>query len=107
MPEHWVKVATAAEIAEDAMIGVLVEGEDVAIYNLDGVYHATENICTHAMARLSDGYLEGGTIECPLHAGLFDIRTGCALAPPASIPLRVFPVRLDGDDILIDLGEDE
>lgn len=107
MPDHWVKAATAADIAEGAVIGVLIEGEDIAIYNVDGAYHATENICTHAMARLSDGYLEGGTIECPLHAGRFDIRTGCVVAPPPSAPLRVFAVRLDGGDILVNLGADD
>lgn len=106
MPGHWIKAATAATLAEDSVTGVLLEGEDVAIYNLGGAYHATENICTHAMARLSDGYLDGDIIECPLHGGRFDVRTGAALTPPACAAVRVFPVRRDGDDILVDLGED-
>lgn len=107
MPDHWVRAARAADIAEDTVTGVLLDGEDVALYNLGGRYHATENICTHAMARLSDGYLDGDTIECPLHGGRFDIRTGSALTPPACAAIKVFPVRLDGDDILVDLGEED
>lgn len=106
MPSHWIKAAPAAALAEDTVTGVLLDGEDVAIYNLGGTFHATENICTHAMARLSDGYLDGDTIECPLHGGRFDVRTGAALTPPACTAVRVFPVRLDDGDILVDLGED-
>lgn len=107
MPSHWVRVASTAEVGTGSVIGVLVEGEDIAIYNLGGVYHATDNICTHEFARLSDGYLEGETIECPLHAGQFDVCTGRAVAPPPTVPLRVFPVKVDGGDILIDLGADD
>lgn len=107
MAADWVKVASTADVAEGSVIGVLVEGEDIAIYNLGGVYHATENICTHEMARLSDGYLEGEIIECPLHAAQFNVRTGCVVAPPASAPLRVFRVRVEGTGILVDLGVGE
>ena len=56
---------------------------------------------THAYARLSDGWLDGITIECPLHAARFDIRTGAVLDPPATEDLKTYPVRIVGDDIQV------
>ena len=60
--------------------------------NCDGEIFATDNICTHAYAKLSDGWIERGEIECPLHAGRFDIRTGKATAPPCADDLKTYPV---------------
>ena len=64
------------------MIGVIVNGHEIALYEMDGDIFATDDICTHAYAKLSDGWMEKGEIECPLHAGRFDIKTGKATAPP-------------------------
>ena len=68
---------------------------------MDGELYALDDICTHAYALMSDGYIEDGSIECPLHAACFDIKTGKALTPPATIDLRKFPVKIDGDQILV------
>jgi nitrite reductase/ring-hydroxylating ferredoxin subunit len=65
---------------------------------------ATDNICTHAFALLSDGWLDGDCIECPLHAGRFDVRTGKALGPPVDEDIKVYPVRIVGDDIQVKLA---
>jgi naphthalene 1,2-dioxygenase system ferredoxin subunit len=60
-------------------------------------------VCTHAYARLSDGWLDKSEIECPLHAGRFDVKTGKALCPPVTEDIKTYPVRLVGDEIQIKL----
>ena len=76
----------------------------VALYNLDCEFFATHDTCTHAQACLSDGYLEDGKIECPLHQGLFDVRTGKAVSGPVDVDVKTFPVRVEGCEVLIDLA---
>jgi naphthalene 1,2-dioxygenase ferredoxin component len=99
----WVRAASRGEIAAGEVIGVEIAGRSIAIYDADGALYATDNICTHAYARLSDGWLDGETIECPLHAARFDIRTGKVLDPPATEDLKTYPVRIVGDEIQIKL----
>jgi naphthalene 1,2-dioxygenase ferredoxin component len=99
----WVRAAARADLASGDVIGVEIGGRSIAIYDSDGNLFATENICTHAYACLSDGWLDGETIECPLHAARFDIRTGKVLDPPATEDLKTYPVRVVGDDIEIEL----
>lgn len=100
----WVRVAAKADVAENAVIPVRVGDKEIAIYHLPGGdYRATDNICTHEYAQLSDGWLENGCIECPLHAARFDIRTGRALCAPADVNLAVFEVKIEGDDLLLKL----
>ena len=62
---------------------------------------ATDNVCTHAFALLSDGWLDGEYVECPLHGGRFEVATGKAMGDPVVCDLRTFPVRVSGDDIEI------
>ena len=95
----WVRVARRADLASGEVLGVEAAGHSIAIYDCDEGLFATDNICTHAYACLSDGWLDGETIECPLHAARFDIRTGKVLDPPATEDLKTYPVRLVGDDI--------
>ena len=66
----------------------------LAIYKVDDGYFVTDNVCTHGNAMLTDGYQEGGTIECPFHGGAFDIRTGAATVFPCHIPLKTYEVSL-------------
>jgi 3-phenylpropionate/trans-cinnamate dioxygenase ferredoxin subunit len=100
----WVRVASINDVAEGEVIGVEAGGKEIALYHLEGgEFRASDNVCTHEFARLSDGWLEENEIECPLHGGKFDVRTGKALCPPVESPLRVYPVKLSGEDILIEL----
>jgi 3-phenylpropionate/trans-cinnamate dioxygenase ferredoxin subunit len=71
---------------------------------IGGELYATDNICTHAYACLSDGYLEDGIIECPLHAGRFEVKTGKALGAPVTKDIELFSVKLEGDDVLVKLA---
>jgi naphthalene 1,2-dioxygenase ferredoxin component len=101
----WVRAASRSELGEGEVIGVEAAGRSIALYNADGHVFATDNICTHAYARLSDGWLDGELIECPLHAARFDIRTGKVLDPPATVDLKTYPVRLVDDEIQVELDE--
>ena len=101
---NWVKAAEAADFADGDVRGVEIGGKDVAIYRIDDEFYATGNICTHAFALLSDGFLDDCTIECPIHAGRFDIRTGKALGRPVTRDIESYPVKIDGGAVLVDLG---
>jgi apoptosis-inducing factor 3 len=99
----WQRAASLKSIPEGGVCGVELEGVPLALYDLDGTIYATHGICTHAMALLAEGFVEDGKIECPLHQGLFDIRTGAALAPPVTAGVQTFAVKVEGDDVLVDL----
>jgi naphthalene 1,2-dioxygenase ferredoxin component len=99
----WVRAAARSDLAEGEVIGVEVAGHSIALYDVDGNLFATDNICTHAYACLSDGWLDGEVIECPLHAARFDIRNGKVLDPPATEDLKTYPVRIVDDEIQVRL----
>jgi len=100
---NWVQVAYTGDISPDTgTLKVMVGGEPVCLYRLDDdSIHATADRCTHGNASLSEGYIEDGLIECPLHQGCFDIRTGEAVTAPCKIPVKVYPVKVEGDAIYI------
>jgi naphthalene 1,2-dioxygenase system ferredoxin subunit len=99
----WVRAAARSDLAEGEVIGVEVAGHSIALYDADGNLFATDNICTHAYACLSDGWLDGEVIECPLHAARFDIRSGKVLDPPATEDLKTYPVRIVDGEIQVRL----
>ena len=99
----WVRAAARRDLTEGEVLGTEVAGHSIALYAVDAEIFATENICTHAYAYLSDGWLDGEVIECPLHAARFDIRSGKVLDPPATEDLKTYPVRVVGDEIQIRL----
>ena len=104
MADEWHKVAKKSDIAEGEVLGATIGDKQVAVYLIGGEMLATDNICTHAYACLSDGYLEDGIIECPLHAGRFEVKTGKALGAPVTENIAVYQVKLEGDDILVKLS---
>ena len=99
----WHSVAKTSDVTEGEVIGVEIEGTPIAIYNLDGEFFATHNVCTHAFALLSDGYVDDGKIECPLHQGIFDIRSGKAEEGPVDEDLQTFAVKVEGDALLVEV----
>jgi len=78
MSKQWTDAAAVADVPEEDIIGIDVAGRDIALYSVEGQIYATDNVCTHGNARLCDGFLEGHEIECLLHQGKFDVRTGQA-----------------------------
>jgi len=101
---NWVEAAKAADFADGDVRGVEIGDVPIAIYQIEGAFYATDNVCTHAFALLSDGFLDDCTIECPLHAGRFDIRSGKALGRPVTRDLKTYPVKIENGAVLIDLG---
>ncbi|HTV88870.1 MAG TPA: non-heme iron oxygenase ferredoxin subunit [Stellaceae bacterium] len=99
----WVTAAKRSDLAPGDVLGVVLNGREIALYELDGELYATDDVCTHAYARLSDGFLDRDEIECPLHAGRFDVKTGKATAPPCTDDLKTYPVRIAGDAIEVKL----
>src|SRR5256885_14712037 len=97
----WVRAAARSDLAEGEVIGVEVAGNSIALYETDGQLFATDNICTHAYACLSDGWLDGEVIECPLHAGRYEVKTGKGLGPPIPCDIKTYPVRVVGDDVQV------
>jgi len=96
-------VAKTTEIPEDEAKRVIIGDHQIAIFNLAGAFYATDDVCTHAYASLSEGYVEDGCVECPLHAGLFDIKTGKAQGVPVVEDIKTYPVRIDGEDIHVEI----
>ncbi len=94
-------VAKTGDLDEDEAMRVTVGRKEIALYNLGGEIYATDDVCTHAYASLADGYIEGDQIECPLHGACFEIKTGKAMTPPANVHLATYPVRIDGDQVMV------
>ena len=97
------RVASTRDLAPGEMMAVNAEGEALALYRVGDTYYATSDICTHRRARLSDGFLEGTTIQCPLHFGKFDVVTGHPVNLPCKIPVETFATRVEGDDVLVEV----
>jgi nitrite reductase/ring-hydroxylating ferredoxin subunit len=101
---NWIAVADRSSLNVGTVTGVKAGELDVALYNIDGEIHATQNICTHALAFMSDGWLEGDIIECPLHGGRFEVKTGKGLGAPITCDLKVLPVRIEGNSVQVDVA---
>jgi naphthalene 1,2-dioxygenase system ferredoxin subunit len=100
---QWIDATAMDDVPADDVIGVLVAGRDIALYNAGGEIFATDNICTHGQARLCEGFLEGHEIECPLHQGRFDVRTGQPTCAPVIEAIRSYPVRIEGGRVFLAL----
>lgn len=99
----WHRVARRDEVPTDKAIEVRVGARQIALYDLEGEIYATDNICTHAYACLHEGYLDDGTIECPLHQGVFDVKTGEPLEGPVDEPLQTFPVKVENGEVWVEV----
>ena len=101
---EYVKVGKKNEVAPGQARAYDVDGRSIAVCNVDGAYYAIDDVCTHDGGSLDQGHLEGDQIECPRHGARFDVKTGRALTLPAVMPVQSYPVRLEGDDIEVELG---
>ncbi|MFY0635882.1 MAG: FAD-dependent oxidoreductase [Vannielia sp.] len=92
----------AGQVHAEGSMAVEVDGLRLALFSLDGEIYATGNICTHAFALLTDGHVENGCVECPLHQGLFDIRSGKAQGTPVTKDIATYAVKIDEGIIWVD-----
>ena len=103
MTTNWIDAAAQDEVPQDDVIAVSAGGREVALYGVDGEVYATDNVCTHGQARLCEGFLEGHEIECPLHQGKFDVRTGAPTCAPVTEAIRSYPVKIEGGRVWLAL----
>lgn len=101
---NWIDVLAQNDIPEDDVVGVDAGGRQLALYGIEGEVYATDNICTHGHARLCDGFLEDYEIECPLHQGRFDVRTGKALCEPLTQDIRAYPVKIEEGRVWVEIN---
>ena len=103
---HRLAAAAAAMVLTGAPLCAAMKSGDkqIAVYNVEGEIYATDNICTHAFALLTDGFLDGDIIECPLHGGCFNVKTGEGQGAPISEDIKTYPVRVNGDTIEVNVG---
>ncbi len=96
-------VATTDEIGPGDVLVVEMGRTNVLVYNIDGQFYAMEDRCSHADVDLSDGQfdLEACTVKCSAHGAIFDMKSGVAMGPPAVMPVRMFEVRVEGDDVQV------
>jgi nitrite reductase/ring-hydroxylating ferredoxin subunit len=97
----WIDVAPVAALAEDEPLAAAADGKPIALFRLGDEVFALHDLCTHGQARLSDGFIEGQAVECPLHQGLICIRTGAPLSAPVTEAVQTFPARVVGDRIQV------
>lgn len=105
----FVKVGKLSELEEGKIKAVVLAGEQVALYKIGGEIFATSNICTHEACELAEnGMIEEGdsVVECLCHGSHFKIKTGEVTSPPAAEPLRTYRVKVEEEEVFIELGND-
>ena len=101
-----VSVCATSDIPENSVKSFEVGDSVIAVYNIGGAFFATDNECTHAAASLADGILEDDVIECSLHFGAFNVKTGEAVQPPCFTPLRTYKVAVKDGQVFVDLDKE-
>jgi len=90
--EARIDLCAADEVEEGTALKVETGDLSLAVFNVDGAFFVTDDLCTHGPGSLSEGYLDGHIVECDFHNGAFDVRTGEVAAPPCMIPLKTYKV---------------
>ena len=98
MPE-FVKVAKTSDIPPGEAKAVDIGAKRIAIFNIEGTYHAIDDTCTHRGGPLSEGMVAGNEVTCPWHGAVFDVTTGSVLGLPAPRSVASYEVRIEGGDI--------
>jgi nitrite reductase/ring-hydroxylating ferredoxin subunit len=98
-----VKVARVDEVPAGAGKVVRAGETELALFNLGGTFYALDNRCTHMGGPLGEGEVEGTHVTCPWHGSIFEITTGAVVRAPARRPVATFPVRVEGNDVLVEL----
>ena len=100
---EYVQVATKDQLPSGKMVSNWAGGRRVLVYNVNGEYYATDEQCTHRECSLAEGSFLGQVITCPCHYARFNVTTGEVLSPPATIPLPTYPVKVEGNRILVEV----
>ena len=101
----YVRACAIADVADESAIGLELDGVPICIAKSEGEVFAIQDVCSHADIPLSEGDVCEGTVECWLHGSRFDLRSGRPSGLPATQPVPIYPVKIDGDDIYVSLKE--
>ncbi len=99
------KLCATSDIAEGAIKSFEVGNNVLAVYNVGGEFFVTDNECTHGAASLAEGILEDDVIECTLHFGAFNVKTGKAVQAPCFTALRTYKVVVQDGQVMVDLDK--
>ena len=99
--DEYVTVGKTSDISPGTVRVFIVDGHGVAVANVDGQFYAFADVCTHDDGPVAQGELDGCVIECPRHGARFDVTTGRVLAMPAVVPLPVYDLKVEGDEIKV------
>lgn len=105
MSENWIQACAADDIDEEDLLRFDHEGKTYCIYNTPEGFFATDGFCTHEDEHLENGIVIDCVIECPLHQGRFDIRSGAALSAPVCVDLKTWPVKVEAGSIYINTAD--
>lgn len=97
------RVCSTDDVDFGLAIRVETDGLTLAVFNVGGTFYVTDDQCTHGPGSLSEGYIEGHTVECDFHNGAFDIRTGEVVTPPCLVPVRTYKTSVEDNDVLIEI----
>lgn len=100
---NLIKIATVSDVPSGRGAAFTVEGQRIALFNVDGAYYAIGDSCTHRGGPLSEGAVQGTQVTCPWHGADFDLKTGTALGPPAQQGVPSYKVVVEGDDIKVEV----
>jgi nitrite reductase/ring-hydroxylating ferredoxin subunit len=100
----FVKVATVQEVPPGKSKQAKLGSKTLAIFNVNGTFHAIDDTCPHRGAPLSEGEIEGPYVTCPWHAATFDVTSGAHLSPPATSDVACYKVQVVGDEVQVDVG---
>jgi len=103
---NYLPACPLAELVEGTATRVVVDGVAVCLVRTEGEVHAIDDMCSHADVSLSEGEVDGLTIECWLHGSRFDLVTGRPTGLPATRPVPVYPVKIEADQVLVDVTEE-
>ena len=102
MPK-MIKVAQTSELSAGTGKVVQADGRNIALFNVEGTFYAIDNTCTHRGGPLGEGALNGESVTCPWHGANFNVKTGVVTRPPAPSGVRSFPVKIEGNDVLVEI----
>jgi biphenyl 2,3-dioxygenase ferredoxin component len=97
-----IRLCSVADVASGTALKVETDGLTLAVFNLDGDFHVTDDACTHGPGSLSEGFIDGDCVECNFHQGVFNIRTGAVVQPPCMVPVRTYPAVVEDGAVFID-----
>ena len=99
----WTPACKVADVPEGTAVRVELGSQGICVVRAEGAFYAVDDRCTHADVPLSEGEVEGTTVECWLHGSRFDLRTGKPIGLPATEPVTVYETMTEGDDVLVNL----